>query len=469
MKKSISVLILLLITACNPLLPQNLEPPPTAPTTYATAQPQPAVRVTDRWWLDFNDAQLNLLQDQLFSSNLSLRQAIHRLEQLETSQRINHAGRLPNLNLAGSLGRSQNVSASGETRATTSSLSLAAGYEIDLWNKLKAGEQAAEFRTLAGQAEVEALLLSLSAQLSEQYFLAVEQRAQLDLLEQQTKNTRELLQIVTERYRAGLSTAAEIYQARQNLATIEAQVPAYRTALIQAENSIALLLGQPPRSITIGRRQLPELSQVVDLGLPATLLTRRPDIAAALFELEATDRDLAAALADRLPAIDLSATLGRSGTRLAAGDYNGTFWNLTLGLLQPLYDGGRLKAVSDQQKAARAEQLALSKETLLSAIEEVESALTAELHSAETATLLKQRRQINQSNLELLRHNYLRGLTDSSDLLSSEIDHLEILSQLINNQRQWLSHRITLVRALGGTWMTDELEKQRRALATKRD
>ena len=469
MKISAFFLILLLITACNPLLPKNLEPPPSAPPTYMTEQPQPAVRATDRWWQDFNDKQLNLLQEQLFSSNLSLRQAIHRLEQLEALQRVNHARRLPNLNLGGSLGRSQNVSASGETRVTAGSLSLAAGYEIDLWNRLKAGEQAAEFRILAGQAEVKALLLSLSAQLSEQYFLAVEQQAQLGLLEQQTQNSRELLQIVSERYRAGLATAAELYQARQNLATIESQEPAYRTALSQAENSIALLLGQPPRSLTIKRQQLPELSQVIDLGLPATLLTRRPDIAATLLELEATDRDLAAALADRLPAFDLSATLGRSATRLAVGDYSGTFWNLTLGLLQPHYDGGRLKAVSDQQKAARAEQLALSTGKLLSAVEEVESALTAELHTAETATLLSQRRDINQSNLELLRHNYLRGLTDSSDLLSSEIDHLKILSQQINNQRQWLSHRISLVRALGGTWMTDELSKQRRALTTKRD
>ncbi len=275
------------------------------------------------------------------------------------------------------------------------------------------------------------------------------------------------MHLVTDRYRSGLATAAEVYQARQNLAVIKAREPAYRTSLIQAENAIAVMLGQPPRSINIVRKDLPGVPQAIALGLPADLLTRRPDVSAALFELEAADRDLAAALAERLPTLDLSAALGRSTTRLAAGDYSGTFWSLALGLLQPLYDGGRLQALSDQQKAARAEQAALTAETILSAVEEVESALTAELHTAETANLLEQRRRINQDNLDLLRTNYLRGLSDSSDLLSSAIDHLDIRSQQISTQRQWLSRRITLVRALGGSWMTAELDKQRQALINK--
>ncbi|MBN1957331.1 MAG: efflux transporter outer membrane subunit [Desulfuromonadales bacterium] len=457
---------LFVIAACQPLPPPDLEPPE-APLSYVTERPQTTLTVQDRWWQDFNDERLNRLQERLFSNNLSLQQAIHRLEQLETLQRISRAQRLPQVSGNASVGRSQSLNATGGSIATTQNLSLAAGYEVDLWSKLKAEEQAAEFRSKAGQAEVEALLLSLSAQLSEQYFLAVEQRAQLDLLERQTINSRELLQLITARYRAGLATISELYQARQNLATMAAQEPTYRAALIQAENSIALLLGELPRSLSVELRQLPQISPVIDPGLPASLLTRRPDIAAALLELQASDRDLAAALAERLPSLNLSAGIGRSVTRLAHGDYGGTLWNLTLGLLQPLYDGGRLKALSDQQMAARAEQLALSREKLLSAVEEVESALTAELQAAEAAALLEQRRQINQAGLDVLRHNYLAGLTDSSDLLNRQIDHLEILSQQVSNRRQWLSHRITLVRALGGTWMTDELQKQRQALTTK--
>ncbi len=162
--KRFLLLLLFLTASCRPLAPERMDPP-TVPATYATQAPQSAMQIRQRWWRDFNDSELDALQNRLFSSNLSLRQAIHRLEQLEAAQRINRAGRLPTFNLTGSLGRSQSVTAAGESVASSGSLSLAAGYEIDLWKKLANTEQAARYRTLAGQADIEALLLSLSAQL----------------------------------------------------------------------------------------------------------------------------------------------------------------------------------------------------------------------------------------------------------------------------------------------------------------
>ena len=463
MKTGLVVFLAVLLTACNPLRPEPVQPP-VLPESYSVSPLTEAIRPGDLWWEDFRDQELDRLQQQMFAGNLDLRQTLHRIEQLETLQRVQQAGLLPSLNLNGSISRSQSLAASGETRTTSSSLSVAAGYEVDLWNKLRDRATAAELTRLAGEDEAKTLLLSLSAQLAEQYFLAVEQQAQLDLLRQQVERSRDLLEIITGRYRAGLTTSSALYQARRNLATIEAQVPAYRTTLAQAENALALLLGQPPGSVNVSRRQLPALDNLVDIGLPADLLTRRPDISAALLQLEAADRELAATLADRLPALDLSATLGRSANRLAGGDVDGTIWSLALGLTQPLFDGGRLKALSDQQRAVRAEQLAAGRQTMLSALEEVESSLIAEQNSAETAIRLERQRAVNASFLRVTRENYLSGLTDSSDWLNSEIDQLGILSQQLSNQRQWLSNRISLVRALGGSWMSEELNNQQQAL-----
>lgn len=463
MKTGLVVFLAVLLTACNPLRPEPVQPP-ALPESYSVSPLTEAIRPGDLWWEDFRDQELDRLQQQMFAGNLDLRQTLHRIEQLEALQRVQQAGLLPSLNLNGSISRSQSLAASGETRTTSSSLSVAAGYEVDLWNKLRDRATAAELTRLAGEDEAKTLLLSLSAQLAEQYFLAVEQQAQLDLLRQQVERSRDLLEIITGRYRAGLTTSSALYQARRNLATIEAQVPAYRTTLAQAENALALLLGQPPGSVNVSRRQLPALDNLVDIGLPADLLTRRPDISAALLQLEAADRELAATLADRLPALDLSATLGRSANRLAGGDVDGTIWSLALGLTQPLFDGGRLKALSDQQRAVRAEQLAAGRQTMLSALEEVESSLIAEQNSAETAIRLERQRAVNASFLRVTRENYLSGLTDSSDWLNSEIDQLGILSQQLSNQRQWLSNRISLVRALGGSWMSEELNNQQQAL-----
>ncbi len=459
---------LFLLTACNPLRPAQLERPET-PKYYSTEQTGAVIQLSEHWWTDFHDPQLNQLQQQLFSNNLDLRQALYRLQQLQALQKMSGATLWPQLNLNGSLSRDQSPGIPKDTRSTNTRLSVAAGYEIDLWDKLKDKNKAAELRQQAGQREVQALLLSLSAQLAEQYFLAVEQRAHLELLKRQQTRKNEFLQTVTERYRAGLSTASEVYQAQQNLAIVKTLVPDHQTILIRAQNSIALLLGQLPGSILIDKNELPQINSVVDIGLPANLLVRRPDVTAALLQLEAADRELAAALANRLPAINLSATLGRSATHLAVGDIEGTFWNLALGLAQPLIDGGRRQAETERQTALRAENLTAYQQTLLTAFQEVETALMTEINGTSKTIRLEQQRQINYKNLQLTHDNYIYGLTDSRDLLLSQIMQLEILSLQLNNHRQQLSNRITLARALGGSWMTEEVEQQQQTLKERQD
>ena len=462
------LIFLLLLAGCNPLQPALLEPPK-PPQSYATEQAGSTVQLSEHWWTDFNDLQLNQLQQQLFSNNLNLRQALYRLQQLEALQKISGASLSPQLNLNGSLSRDQSPAIPKDTTATNTRLSIAASYEIDLWNKLRDKNKAAELRLQAGESDTQALLLSLSAQLTEQYFLAGGQRAHLELLKQQADRKADFLQTVTERYRTGLSSATEVYQAQQNLAIIETQVPEHQTSLTQAENGIALLLGQLPGSILIDRDELPQLNNVVDIGLPADLLTRRPDVAAAFLQLQAADHELAAALAERLPALNISATLGRSATHLAAGDIEGTFWNLLLGVAQPLIDGGKRQAVSEQQKAIRAEKLAVYQQTLLTAFQEVETSLITERNSIDKATRLERQRQINQKNLQLTQNNYLYGLTDSRDLLLSQMAQLDILSQQLNNQQQQINNRITLARALGGSWMTEKVKQQQQTLKQEQD
>ncbi len=468
MRLLLLLLLPLLLSACNPLQMKPLEPPE-PPGNYATEQTEPVVKLSERWWTDFHDPQLNRLQEQLFSNNLDLLQALYRLQQLDALQKMSGAALWPQVGLNGSISRDSVPGIVDDTISTNKRFSVAAGYEVDLWNKLRDKTTAAELRQQAGEMEVQSLLLSLSAQLSEQYFLAVEQRAQLELLKQQTVQRKVFLQTVTERYLAGLSTAVEVYRAQQNLAITATLVPEHQTTLTRAQNSIALLLGQLPGSVLIDRQELPQLNNIVDIGLPADLLTRRPDIAAVQLQLAAADRELAAALAAKLPAVNLSATLGRSFIDLSAGNITGTFWNLALGLTQPLIDGGLRQAEADRQEAIRAETLADYRQTMLNAFQEVETALVAETNNTVKATALEQQRQINQKNLRLTRDNYLYGLTDSRDLVNSQILQLEILRQQLNNQRQQLSNRITLARALGGSWTSEELTRQQQILNQEQD
>jgi outer membrane protein TolC len=138
-------------------------------------------------------------------------------------------------------------------------------------------------------------------------------------------------------------------------------------------------------------------------------------------------------------------------------------------LTQPLIDGGRRQAETERQKALRAEKLAIYQQTVLAALQEVETALAGEINATSKKTRLEQRQQINHKNLQLIQENYLYGLGDIRDLLLSQIMQLEILSQQVSNQRQLLSYRITLARALGGRWMEGEITRQQENLDKKQD
>lgn len=459
----LSCLALFLLTACNPLLPQQLEPPQ-LPPSYRTSHQQTGAELPERWWEVFADDQLNRLQTEMLASNLDLRQAMYRLEQLEALRKTSAANLWPTLSLNAAASRDRTPGTTGSNISNSSKVSLAAGYEVDLWNRLHDAEKAAELQLQAGEKDVQTLLLSLTAQLAENYFLALEKSGQLKLVRQQLELNRQLLATASDRYRAGLATSDEIYQAQNNLLALEAQLPQLQTALNQYRQAIALLLGRYSADEFDNRLELPRIEAPIAVGLPASLLQKRPDIAAAFLQLQTVDHELAAAIAARLPTISLSASIGRSSTQLVNGDLEGALWSLAASLAQPLFDGGRRQAEVERQQAIRAEQFAALQQTMLNAVAEVQTALQAERNNAARVQHLVLQQQVSDQSLELSRNNYRSGLTASSDLLSAELQHLSIRSQLLSTRQELLSSRISLARALGGSWMAEELKQQQQSL-----
>lgn len=465
----LALILLLLLTACNPLLPpQSAAPQLPAEQLKALSQDNEA-QLPDRWWQSFNDPQLNRLQEQMLSSNLDLRQSLYRLEQLDALFRTGGAGLWPTLTAKAAANRDHTPTVTGSSTSDSLSGSLAASYEIDLWNRLHDKQQAARLRLQAGEKEAQSLLLSLTAQLAENYFSAAEQRQQITLLKQQIDRTKKLLATATDRYRAGLASAEEIYSAQSSLISLQARLPQRQTSLKQSEQAVALLLGRFSSAELPPPAELPKPTAQPPSGLPASLLQKRPDISAAFLQLQAADHELAAALADKLPTISLSASLGYSSTKLSSGDLEGVFWSLAAGLVQSVFDGGRKQAAVDQQQALRNQQAAQMQKVLINAVQDVETALVAERNSALRYQQLEQQNRISQRALQLDRANYRSGLINSSTLLNSELQQLNIRSQQLSSQADWLSSRISLARALGGGWMTQELKKQQQNLTATED
>jgi NodT family efflux transporter outer membrane factor (OMF) lipoprotein len=452
-----------LVAGCTLHSPQPVTMPVALPSGYAepsgSGEPLAAL---ERWWERFNDEDLNTLLAEAFAANLDLRQAYARLEQAEALVRSSGAAQRPSLDLSAAGGRrQQTVNPIGSMTADSYSLSLPASFEIDLWRKLASRTAASRLELGASREELKALYLSLSAQVADIYFLAVEQQAQLELTDRNIAAFGDTLQRVESRYREGLVPALDVYQSRQNLASARSRRPQFENSLAAAEHALAVLLGRYPGSKVVENRgTLPPAIPEFPAGLPSRLLSRRPDVEARLLRLEASDARIAAAIAERFPALRLTGSYGGQSTEL--GDLLGAgniFWNLLLNLAQPLYDGGRRAAEVDRTRAVFRESLAGYHQSVLTAFREVEDALAAGRTGEERIARLVEAEEASAAALRLALDRYLQGLSEYLPVLTAQGLHFTAQSQLLAARRQLIADRITLARALGGGWMDEAMHQ----------
>lgn len=414
-----------------------------------------------QWWLAFKDQQLNLFMTKLFDQNLELTQALARLEQVEALTRVTRSAESPVLSGGANAGRSSQPGLMDDFIGDNRQLSLAAGYELDLWGKLAAQSKAAELELSASRQEVQTLYLGLSARLADLYFLGIEQRAQLALTDKSIASFTETLSRVENRYNLGLVPAVDMHQARQSLAGAQAARYLFEATLSEVEHAISVLIGRyPERNPGRSLEQLPAAPELFEAGLPADLLSKRPDLQAALRRVEAADSRVAVAIAERFPSISLSAGYGSLRQELTAGLIKGEFWSLLGNLAMPLVDGGRRRAEVDSKQAALRQAVAGYQQKVLTAFQEVEDALVNNAATEQRVERLAETARATAATLRLSIDRYLAGLVDYLPVLSAQRADFEVSSRLLAARRQLLTDRIGLARALGGDWMRDQLNSR---------
>jgi len=424
----------------------------------------------DRWWETFHDPKLNALMEEVFSKNLDLEETYARLDQEEALYRAVRADRRPSLEAKGEWTREDTPSFFGNNTGDSYRLSLAAGFEVDLWRKLKSRERAARLEMAASRADLSTLYLTLSARLVDNYYLVAEQRAQIRLADRTIGSFAETLEQVRRRYLAGLVSALDLYQAQQNLAEARARRPVFQSTLSQAEHSLAVLLGRYPGHDPAGNLSgLPETPAVFPAGLPATILERRPDIKAAFLRVRASDARIAAAVADRFPSFNLLANYGKSSLAFSTGDLKGVFWKIFADTAFPILDGKRRQSEVERSRAVFREELAQYQKTVLTAFQEVEDALARNHSTEDRIRRLQERADATEAALRLSRDRYLQGLSDYLPVLTAQTLHFNAESDLLSARRQLISDRVSLARALGGDWMESEIEKHFAAGGDSRD
>lgn len=418
---------------------------------------------TETWCSDFGQEGLDRVVQQTWEENLELKAAWARLEQAKARAAQVRSNLWPDLRAEGELTVSNQterlpdtITGDGDGAAigTRWEASLAASYEVDIWGKYRHRARAAKLQVRATRSSARALAITLTSRVAEAWFDVVAAKQRLDLLDKQVELSKEFLELTKTRFRWGLARELDITQQEQNLEALRGERVDARLELETNRHRLAVLTGAEPGKIEdISAEKLPELPPLPDPGVPAELLERRPDIKSALYQLRAADEQTAAAVADRLPTLDLSTSLflqaGNLGNLL-----DELIWSASAIVGQTIFDGGRLKAAQREAESVAKERLYLYGQILLEALEDVRNALVGEKRQKERLASLRRERKSARASLEAARSQYREGNLDYLRVLDALQRLQEIERDLLEARRRQLSFRISLCRAIGGSWAT---------------
>lgn len=432
------------------------------PEDWTAQEPAPESVETDttRWWIYFASSELDTLVDEALDSNWDLRVAAARVDAAAAVAKAAGADLWPQASARFDAARRQQVliglpipgqAEAISTRSTSLGVSLDVGWELDLWGRVRAGKSAALANVQASWADLASARLSVAAQTVKAWFFVIESRQQLELAEKTVNNFRLSADQVRRRYEEGVRTSLDLRLALANLYGAQALLDARKQQLDLAKRQLEILLGRyPSASVTPGTR-LPKISEAVPAGLPSELLIRRPDLLAAERRYAASEKRISEARRAFFPRITLTGSAGTlSGELQDLVDGNFGVWSIAANLVQPIFQGGRLKANLQRSHAESDQALAVYAVSLLNAFGEVEASLYAEQTLAERERHTAAAAEQSEAARTLAEKQYNAGLVDYITVLETQRRDLTAQSDLIAVRRQRLDARVNLHVALGG-------------------
>jgi len=429
------------------------ERDPAALTLAVPAQWREAASVQEPvagWLAGFGDEQLNALIRVGLAENFDLLSAAARVDAAREQAVIAGSGRWPQLSFVPGYQRGD---ADGRQSVESGAFSalFSASWELDVWGRIKAAQIGQERDADATGADYAAARLSLAAAIAQTYFEWLEAQWQAEVAAQSVKDRRVIVDLIRGRFNRGLTRGLDLRLALTDLANAEAQSASALNGVQILAKRLQSLIARYPDGELAGRRALPETPQALAVGLPAELLTRRPDIAAAFRRLAAADARLESAQKALLPRVTLTGSGGTSTPALAdIVDPRSAAWNLAAGLAQPLFTGDRLQADIRLNEARVRDAYQQYQSVALNAFREVEQALAAEARLRDQERALREAVEQTEASRKLAVYSYQQGLIEILTLLDSYRSTLNAQSAHLAVRRQLLTNRINLYLALGG-------------------
>ena len=433
-----------------------------APATGETA------RVSDqelgRWWETFRDSTLTALEKRALKSNLDLKLAAARIEQARALRLMAGASLGPGLEATSQFRQSRSLASPLVTNGGAATIGnqfqagFDASWELDLFGGGRRGVEAADADLLAAAQASLSAQVSLTAEVARDYLelRALQQgiittKGEMAAEEQTVELTRQL-------FKAGFNSRLDVETAEAQLANRRALLPPLQAAAQQAMHGLAILLGQAPEALTAElspTAALPEPPATPPAGLPSDLLRRRPDIRQAEANIHAATARIGVAEADLFPKLNLTGAISLQGDAINSWfNWTNRLWSLGPSASWQLFDSGRIRANVMQQQSIKNQSLIAYRQTVLSALQEVEDALVAVNREREHQQALRQAREADQRALNLARDLYTAGQTDFTSVLLAEQTLYTADDALTQSTKALATNLVALYKALGGGWQT---------------
>lgn len=471
---------LLLLTGCM-VGPKYVKPSaPVAPSFkestdaqsgdgWSIAQPNDAT-LRKKWWEAYDDVKLNGLEDQVEPANQSVKIAEANFRQARAAIRFNRAAEAPTIGTSPSIA---SIRASANQPYFPASLAnngtgdftlpVDLSYEIDLWGRIRRSVTAAREGAQASAADLATVRLSIHAEVAIDYFEVRSADTQEKLLNDTVSAYQEALELTQNRFRGGAAPKSDVAQAQTQLDAARVLASDIRIQRAQYEHALANLLGLPPAKFSLPESPLnantPTLPDV-PVALPAQLLERRPDVAAAERRMAAANEQIGIAKAAYYPSLNLAAAAGFGGTSLLNWfNWPSRFWAVGPSLSETLFDAGRRRATTEAAQAGYDGTIAGYRQTTLDAFQQVEDNLVV-LHVLNTEAV-QQREATNaaEESLRLFQNRYAGGVDTYLQVVTSQTTALANERNDIDILRRRLDASVLLVKALGGGWDTADLPR----------
>jgi outer membrane protein, multidrug efflux system len=444
--KFLPLLMLFAMTGCS-TAPQR-EVAVATPKLW-TANNKANDKIAIHWLTEFADSNLTALVTEALEHNYDLKAAALTVTAAREQVVIDGAPRLPQLNLLADYQRSWNLQ---DRKTSAFSALFHLSWELDVWGRIRNAQQAAEQEALAVAEDYQAARLSLAARTAQSYFDLLEANLQVEVAEQSVKDRRTIAELVQGRFTRGLTGGLDLRMVLTDVANAEAQLATARNQVQIITRRLEVLLGRYPSGALQQNTKLPMPPTALAAGLPSELLNRRPDLISAMQRVQSADSRLASAKQSLLPRITLTASGGGSSPALTELiDPRAAAWNLVMGLIQPIFTGGRLEANVRLHQAQTEEAINLYHSTALTAFREVEQALAAEQWLRAQEKALQAAVAQTEASRKLAVYSYSQGLIQILTLLDSYRSTFTAQSDYLIVQRQLLNNRINLYLALGGS------------------